>query len=107
MDRDGNEGPPQAAAVSSSGTVLTLGILSIVFAGCFPAGIVLGYLGMTKGRRAIDAIEAGVLEKTERGVYTAGKVCGTIGLILSSLTLAYWVVWLFITMIVVVAGSAG
>lgn len=98
-----NMNPPMGnpfgqVAVPNSTAVLVLGICSI-FPGCFCAGIigiVCGIIALVLANKAMAAY------KTNPNAYTqasfnnlkAGKVCGIIGLCLSTLILIFYVVYI-------------
>lgn len=79
---DGFETEPPAGR---GATVLTLGILSIVFAGCSPAGLVLGWLAVAKAKHDLPRFDQGQLREEDRGLTKAGQICGIVGLCLSGL----------------------
>jgi hypothetical protein len=65
------------------GTILTLGILSLVFL-CIPlASIVLGIIALTLGGGDIQTMDRGGMDPEGRGQTNAGRICGLIALILS------------------------
>ena len=66
-------------------TVLTLGILALVFAGCFPAGLALGYLAISKAREDLPRFESGEYVGEGYGLTKAGKICGIVGMCLAGL----------------------
>jgi hypothetical protein len=78
--------------------VLVFGILSIVFGAVVPAGAccgplaVAGFVGLgmgiaawVMGRRDLAKIDAGTMDPRGRGSTKAGKICGIIGTLVSSL----------------------
>ena len=90
-----NANPINQQSLPNATAVLVLGILSIVF--CFCYGIVGAALGIIA---LVLASKANKLYQSSPGSYTessyknmkAGKVCGIIGLALSSLYLIYFIV---------------
>jgi len=85
-------------------TVLTLGILSIVLAGCAPAGLILGYLAFTKAKEDLPRFDRGEFPPQDRGMTQAGHICGIEGMCFSALTL---LVYLFQLLFFVVAIALG
>lgn len=90
--RDGNEKLP------SSGGILTLGILSIVFAGL--VGLVLGIIGTSMSKKSLQLYKDNPSKymATSFSHVKAGRVCGIIGICLSSLAL-------FIVILIAIANS--
>jgi len=72
-------------------TILTLGILSLVLAGCAPAGLILGFLAHTKAKDDLPRIDAGAIDPQDRPLTKAGQVCGIVGMCLSGLILLFWI----------------
>ena len=91
--------PPPPRELPNSTAVLVLGIISIV--GCFCYGIVGVTLGIIS---LILAGRATAIYNQNPALYTvtsfknmnAGKICGIIGLVISSLWMIFWVYLLFI-----------
>jgi hypothetical protein len=67
-------------------TVLTLGILGLIFCAFPPAGWLLGGLATTKGTEDIDRMNRRNLDPSGRTLTSAGRICGIIAVILSTLT---------------------
>ena len=65
--------PPMYMYPSRSGTVLTLGILSLVL--CH----VLGPIAWSMGNEELRRIDGGQAPELNRGSVTAGRICGIIG----------------------------
>ncbi len=85
--------------VPNSAAVLVLGILSIVLCFCY------GIIGITLGIIAVVLASKGnALYQANPGAYTlssfnnlkAGKICGVIGLILSSLYIVFIIIYIVI-----------
>jgi len=77
--------------LSGTGIVLTLGILSLVLAGII--GMVLGIIAVSKGNGIILLVESnpGKYNESNLGQAKAGKICGIIGIVLSSLIIFYYI----------------
>ncbi len=88
-------------------TILTLGILSIVLAGCSPAGLILGYLAVSKARADLPRFESGLLREEDRGLTKAGKTCGIVGLCLSGLAFLMQMLQLVIFLFAIVFMGTG
>jgi tRNA-binding EMAP/Myf-like protein len=86
-----------------------MGILSVVLLCCFGGlvTIVLGYLGMSKGKKAISEYESNKGKYTLKSYNQAksGKLFGTIGLVLSILYLIGLLIYLILVFIVGMAGG--
>ena len=65
--------------------ILTLGILGMVFSICPIAGWILGGLATTKGTDDLDKINRRRMDTSGRGMTSAGRICGIIAVILSTL----------------------
>ncbi len=69
------------------GNILTMGILSIVFAFCcVPAGVVLGIVAIVQGNNDLKEMDAGIMDESGRGSTNGGRICGIIGIVLSILS---------------------
>ena len=86
-------------------TVLTLGILSIVLAGCFPAGLVLGILAVLKAKEDLPRFASGEYVGEGHGLTKAGQICGIVGLCLAGLQCLVLLAQLAIMLLVVAAGA--
>lgn len=67
-----------------SGTIQSLGILSIVFCWMAPIGGILGLIGVILGGDDLSEIAAGRMDPEGRSVTQTGRTCSIIGLVLSS-----------------------
>jgi len=65
--------------------ILTLGILGMVFSICPIAGWILGGLATTKGTDDLDKMNRRRMDPSGRGMTSAGRICGIIAVILSTL----------------------
>jgi len=65
--------------------VMALGILGLVFCVCPIAGWVLGGLATTKGTDDIDKMNRRRMDPSGRRMTSAGRICGIIAVILSTL----------------------
>jgi predicted Zn finger-like uncharacterized protein len=81
-----------------SGAVLTLGILGLVFSflSCLcVVGLILSVIAIGMGGSDLAKMRQGIMDPSGEGSTQAGRVCGIIGLIISSLvTLLFLVVFL-------------
>jgi len=95
----------------SSGKAITsmvLGIVSIVT--CMAYGIIglpCGIIAVVFAKKARLAIQAGTAPVNSQGMATAGRVCGWIGIILSSLMVAYLLFIVFVFVGLLAAGATG
>ncbi len=97
---DNNLGGTQGAvSLPNSTAVLVLGILSIVFCGCYGVpGLIMGIIALSMASKDINRY------KTNPGTYTtsshnnlkAGRVCAIIGTILSSLAFIWVIFWFLV-----------
>ena len=101
--------PNQQETLPKSTTVLVLGILSI-----FPgiacvgiAGVVLGIITLVISKKTKIEIENNPGKYTDSSItlQKAGRICGIIGLSLSSLYFIFWIVYFVI--IGTIIGAAG
>lgn len=76
---------------SRAGTILTLGILSLVVCG------ILGPIAWTMGNEELRRIDAGETDPSQRGSVTAGRVCGIIA---TSLMIFGLVIFMFMMLAV-------
>jgi hypothetical protein len=66
------------------GVILTLGIVGLVLS-CIPlAGWILGGIALSMGNTDLGAMARGTMNRAGQGTTQAGKVCGLIAVILSS-----------------------
>jgi hypothetical protein len=68
------------------GLILALGLAGLVMSGCPLAGWILGGLGMRLGGIDIDRMDAGRMDPAGRSLTVAGRICGIIAVILSTLS---------------------
>jgi hypothetical protein len=71
-------------------TVLTLGILGLVFSCCAPAGWIMGGIALGMGNADLREMNTGRMDDSGRGATSAGRVCGLIAVIVSSLAAFGW-----------------
>jgi hypothetical protein len=81
---------------SRAGTILTLGILSLVVCG------ILGPIAWTMGNEELRRMDAGETDPSQRGSVTAGRVCGIIA---SALMIFSVVIFLFMMVTITSATS--
>lgn len=76
-------------ALPGSGASLTLGILSIIFAGFI--GLILGILGISQANKSLHLVQLNPAFYNQSSVSQAkaGKVCSIIGLVLSGLVILF------------------
>ena len=97
-----NAAPPVTANSSTylppgrGGTVLTMGILSIVTASMCGLGLVFGIIGVRMSKADLLAMSNGRMNAEDKGLTTAGRICSIVGLCLSGVVAAVWVVYLLI-----------
>jgi hypothetical protein len=78
--------PLDEVAVPHRGAIiLTLGILGLIFCPFPIAGWLLGGLATTKGTDDIDKMNRRGMDPSGRGMTSAGRICGIIAVILSTL----------------------
>jgi len=82
--------------------ILVLGILSIVL---LVLGVILGPMAWVMGNNDLAAIRAGRMDPEGEGLTTAGRICGIIGTIFSSLALVCCL--LYFLLIAAVVGLSG
>jgi hypothetical protein len=75
------------AAPHRGGTILTLGILSLV---CLP--IVFGPLAWTMGNNDLKQMRAGRMDRSGEGMTRAGKICGIIATVLMIVSCVGWAI---------------
>jgi hypothetical protein len=78
---------------SRSGTILTLGILSLVVCG------IMGPIAWSMGTEELRRIDAGETDPTQRGTVVAGRICGIIAT-------SFMILSLVIFMFLIVAASS-
>lgn len=77
--------------LSGAGTVLTLGILSMLFCCCGPISLPLGIIAWVRGNkeRALYRENPALYTESSYSNLNAGRVCGIVGVVLSVLFLIY------------------
>jgi hypothetical protein len=65
--------------------ILALGIVGLVFSWCFPVGWVCGGFALSMAGTDLVQMARGKMDKGGRGMTLAGRVCGTIAVIIASL----------------------
>jgi hypothetical protein len=66
-------------------TVLTLGILGLVFSLCPLVGFIFGLIALIQGNSDLASMDSGRMDPEGRGQTTAGRTCGMIAVILSGI----------------------
>ena len=93
------DAPHAAAEPSEHATpTLVLGILSIVRVGCFPVGLVLGFIGIARARAGFTQLQSSP-QLQGRGLLEAGRICSIIGTALSALTAAMWAFYILVVLV--------
>ncbi len=79
--------------------VLTLGILSLVFAWCPIAGWILSSHAMRIGSHDIEAMRKGTRDRYDNGMTQSGRILGHIGAIVSSFVAIFlgWMLFMYLT----------
>ena len=81
-----------------------------MLSGCFPVGLVLGFIGIARARAGFTQLQSSP-QLQGRGLLEAGRICSIIGTALSALTAAIWVFYilviLFLGVFSVIARSTG
>ena len=76
---------------------LVLGIISVVPCWAYPIlgilSIACGTLGVVFGRGQLRAVSSGEIGRNNEGMARAGFVCGTIGLVLSTVVQVCWLIF--------------
>ena len=68
------------------GLILALGLAGLVMSGCPPAGWILGGVAARMGGIDIDRMDAGRMDPAGRSLTVAGRICGILAVILSTLS---------------------
>ncbi|MFG0313618.1 MAG: hypothetical protein ACF8LL_05460 [Phycisphaerales bacterium] len=98
--------PQQSSGMAIASMVL--GICSIVTCMAYGiVGLVCGILALHFAKKGEAAIAAGTAPETSRGMLSAGRTCGWIGLSLSILMLLFAVIYIIFIVGIVAAGAAG
>jgi hypothetical protein len=82
---------------SRAGTILTLGILSLVICG------ILGPIAWTMGNEELRRMDSGETDPSQRGSVTAGRVCG----IIATALMIFSFVIIMIMMVAISGASRG
>src|SRR5262249_57382223 len=89
---DDYDSPRRNTAPHRGGTILTLGILSLVLAFCAPAGLILGILAAALGGSDLGQIRRGEMDRDGQGTTQAAQICGILGIVLSILCFCFSIV---------------
>jgi hypothetical protein len=107
--RSTNLNSDEEVDLSEAKSAQIMGILSVVLLCCFGGvvTIVLGYLGMSKGKSAIQEYERNPGKYTLRSYNQAksGKLFGAIGLVLSILFIIALVIYFILVFAIGIAGG--
>lgn len=92
-----------------AGTVLTLGILSLVLNFGCAMGWILGIIAWVMGKNDLREMDAGTMDPSGRSNTQAGKVCGMISVVLAILGALAALAWFssFAALVGVAAAGAG
>ena len=83
--------------------VLVLGILSLVI-GCI--GWIMGIVAWMMANADLREMDSGVMDPTGRGMTQAGKICGMVSVIIHSIFLVIWLVWMVVVFGIIGAAAA-
>jgi hypothetical protein len=87
------EAPPQSQqplAAHRGTLILILGILSIVC--CFICGIIAWVMG----NNDLKQMASGTMDPSGRGLTTAGKICGIVGVVMQIVGFVIWLIVVFL-----------
>lgn len=89
-----------------AGTVLTMGILSIVGAFmCGILGIIFGIIGLKMSKEDLARMDAGSMDPSGRSNTGAGRICSIIGLVISACNIVIGILWVIFTFVLVGAAA--
>jgi hypothetical protein len=71
-------------------SILTMGILSIVFFCFFPLAVGLGIGAIVMANNDLAKMRSGAMDRSGHGTTQAGLVCGVIGLVIEALVLLFY-----------------
>jgi hypothetical protein len=71
-------------------SILTMGILSIVFFCFFPLAVGLGIGAIVMANNDLAKLRSGTMDRSGQGTTQAGLVCGVIGLVIEALLLFFY-----------------
>lgn len=74
-------------------TVLTLGILSLALSEMCVPGLILGLIAWSMGKKDLQEIDGGRMDRGGRGVTRAGRICGIAGAWVSVGMLIFWLLY--------------
>lgn len=77
---------PDAMVANRGALILALGVAGLAGSGCIIPGWILGSWATRMGTTDIDRMDRGLMESTGRNLTTAGRICGIIAVILSTLS---------------------
>jgi hypothetical protein len=77
---------PDAMAANRGALILALGVTGLVGSGLVIPGWILGSWATRMGTTDIDRMDRGLMESAGRNMTTAGRICGIIAVILSTLS---------------------
>lgn len=89
------------------GSVLAVGICSIVFAGACGTGIILGIVGLSMSKTDLTQIDRGQMDPSGRGMTQAGRICSIIGTCLGGISLVVGVLYILFVVLMIGAAAAG
>lgn len=87
-------------------TVLTLGILGIVFTLLCGFGWILGIIAWVLGNADLKAMAAGQMDPSGEGNTNAGKICGIVSVALAVLGLIIYIVFAILGIAILGASAA-
>jgi hypothetical protein len=71
------------------GAVLTLGLLGLLFCCTIIGGLGMGGAAISMANADVPEMDRGLMDESGRGLTQAGRVCGTIAVVISSLALLF------------------
>lgn len=87
---------------------MVLGIVSIIT--CFAYGLIgmpCGVLAVMFARKARLAVQDGTAPATSLGMASAGRICGWVGIVLNSIGLLLFFVYIGFIIFAIIAGASG
>ncbi|MBX3386787.1 MAG: hypothetical protein KF768_09465 [Phycisphaeraceae bacterium] len=105
--------PPPANPFTQSGlkphrggTILTLGILSLVLGFGCGIGFLLGIIGWVMAKADLAEMDAGIMDPAGRSNTQAGKICSIISIILAAIGIVLAIIYFVVVVLILGVAAA-
>lgn len=89
------------------GTILTLGILALVFTFVCGFGWILGIIAWVMANKDLQLMASGLMDRSGEGNTVAGRIMGIISVVIGAIGAVLGILWLVFGLAIIGIGAAG